>query len=269
MAYTDIPYRLGEKSTLPLCRFSSIWKVQANSAYQGSKGRGFDWPGLFVTYEGEGRYTMADRTYRLPPGTFFLVQEKIPCTYTCQEDDWKFYYLEFSSLDMVHSLGLPLFEVSATGKLAEAVQRCEQLIDTLIVQPMGCAYTANIQLQELLLLFARERSAPASFRRSELDRVLHLMHRQIGQPLDLNELVKSSGMSRTTFFTHFRATTGLSPSAYMLKLKLESAKASLDTTNLSVKEIAAALHFYDEFHFSKLFKRQYGSAPSAYRRQQT
>lgn len=41
----------------------------------------------------------------------------------------------------------------------------------------------------------------------------------------------------------------------MLKLKLESAKVSLDTTSLSAKKIASALHFYDEFHFSKLFKK--------------
>lgn len=269
MTYVNIPYRLGERSAAPLCRFNTIWKVEANHTYHSKQPKGFYCPGLFLTYEGEGRFTQVQsgESYRLTPGTYFLVQEKTPCTYTCQEDDWKFFYVDFSSLDMVHSLRLPIYEVIETGELEEAVLRCEQLIDNLIVQPTGCAYTANILLQELLLLFARERPAPEPFRRrSEIDKALYAMHRNIGAPLDLGELVRNSGMSRTTFFTHFRAMTGLSPNAYMLQLKLESAKASLDTTSLSVKEIAAALHFYDEFHFSKLFKSRYGMSPSAYRR---
>ncbi|WP_269432460.1 helix-turn-helix domain-containing protein [Gordoniibacillus kamchatkensis] len=64
----------------------------------------------------------------------------------------------------------------------------------------------------------------------------------------------------------FRSRTGMSPSRYMQGLKLDSAKAALETTRLSVKEIAAALHFYDEFHFSKLFKQRYGISPREYRR---
>jgi len=91
------------------------------------------------------------------------------------------------------------------------------------------------------------------------------MHKNIDKSFRVDELVRRSGMSRTSFFTRFRAVTGYSPNDYMLMLKLESAKVSLETTSLSVKEIGSKLQFYDEFHFSKLFKRRFGLSPSAFR----
>ncbi|BBH20097.1 hypothetical protein Back11_14420 [Paenibacillus baekrokdamisoli] len=267
MSYMDIPYRLEVQAAVPLCKFLSIWKVQANDAYQVNKGEGFLTPGLFIIYEGIGAFSQSTERYELLPGTFFFVREAIPCSYRCQMDNWKFYFLDFSSLEMTHFLNLPICEVVLTGKMTEATQLCERLIDNLIVQPVGYAYSANLLLHEVLLLFAREQSVSETTRHTELDKILFYMHKNIDKPFRIEELVQQSGLSRTTFFARFRSTTGMSPSNYMLKLKLESAKASLETTNLSVKEIASALHFYDEFHFSKLFKRNYGQSPSAFRGQ--
>jgi AraC-like DNA-binding protein len=263
----NIPYGLEGKSATPLCNFISIWKVQANDAYQVSQGEGFNTPGLFITYQGKGILSQLTNRHELHAGSYFFVQEAVPTTYRCQNDDWKFYFLDFSSLEMAHFLQLPVCEVMATNKMTEVIQLCERMINNLIAQPTGYAYSANILLQEVLLLFAREQSLEDTFRHTELNKILIYMHKNIDKPFRVDELVKKSGLSRTSFFTRFRSITGLSPSNYMLKLKLESAKASLDTTNLSVKEIASTLHFYDEFHFSKLFKRSYGLSPTAFRRQ--
>ncbi|MBY3621528.1 helix-turn-helix domain-containing protein [Acinetobacter sp. CUI P1] len=266
MSYMNIPYGLEEQPPIPPCNFTSIWKVQANETYQVSKGEGFQAPGLFITYKGKGALTQLTNQYELHAHSYFFVQEAIPSHYSCQNDEWKFYFIDFSSLDMAHFLQLPVSEVVSTGKMTEAIQLCERIIDNLIVQPTGYAYSANIMLQEILLLFAREQSLTDTFRHTELNKILIYMHKNIDKPFRVDELVKQSGLSRTSFFTRFRSITGLSPSHYMLRLKLESAKASLDTTTLSVKEIASTLHFYDEFHFSKWFKKSYGLSPTSYRR---
>lgn len=267
MSYMNIPYGLEAHTDLPLCRFKSIWKVQANETYQVSKSHGFDAPGLFITIEGEGLLTQAAERHVLHAGTCMFVQEGIASAYRCRHTDWKFYFLDFSHLDMARFLQLPVGEVITTGKLPGAIRLCEQLIENLIEQPAGYAYSANLLLHEILLLLAREQSAAASTRHTELNKVLLYMHQHMNKPIRIEELVQLSGLSRTTFFTLFRTVTGLSPSEYWLKLKLESAKSYLETTNLAVKEIAAKLQFYDEFHFSKLFKRRYGQSPSAFRRQ--
>ncbi|MBP1962769.1 AraC family transcriptional regulator [Paenibacillus aceris] len=265
MSYMNIPYGLG-RNPIPLSQFISIWKVQANDAYNINKGKGFDVPGLFITYEGKGLLSQGEQHHELHAGTYFFVQDAISSTYRCQDNDWKFYFLDFSSLDVMHVLQLPVSRVVSTGKVAEAIHLCERMIDTLIAEPFGYAYSANIILQELLLLFAREHSAAPTSRHTELNKILIFIHRNMDKVIRVEELIEQSGLSRTTFFSRFRSITGLSPSDYMLNLKLESAKVSLETTNVSVKEIAAHLQFYDEFHFSKLFKRKYGLSPTAFRR---
>ncbi|MFX3635668.1 MAG: helix-turn-helix transcriptional regulator [Candidatus Pristimantibacillus sp.] len=264
MSYMNIPYRL-EKNEVSLSPFKSIWKVMANNTYQISSRKGFDSPGLFITYEGNGTLTLLNDTYELNAGTFFFVQNAISTNYKCKNEDWKFYFLDFNSLEMPNYLQLPICKVVSTGKMTEALQLCEQLIDLLISQPLGYEFSANIKLQEVCLLFAREQTIGVNSRHTEINKILIYIHRNIDKQIRIEELIQLSGLSRTSFFTRFRSTTGLSPSNYMLKLKLESAKVSLETTNLSVKEIAANLNFYDEFHFSKLYKKSFGMSPRKFR----
>ncbi|MZQ83213.1 AraC family transcriptional regulator [Paenibacillus sp. 5J-6] len=266
MSFMNIPYGIGN-TPIPLASFISIWKVQANDTYTNIRGNGFEVPGLFITYEGKGLLSQGEQQYDLHAGSYFIVPDGKPTSYRCQGNDWKFYYLDFSSLDAMQSLQLPVNEVVSTGKIAEAIQLCERIIDLLIAEPFGYAYSANILLQEMTLLFAKEHSAAPAARHTELNNIMIYIHRNLDKVIRVDELVAQSGMSRTTFFSRFRSITGVSPSEYMLNLKLESAKISLETTSLSIKEIAAHLQFYDEFHFSKLFKKKFGLSPSAFRRQ--
>ncbi|WP_245600181.1 helix-turn-helix transcriptional regulator [Paenibacillus harenae] len=263
--YMDIPYTLEGNHELPDCRFRSIWKVQANDAYQVVKPDGFSFPGLFMTCGGKGLFTQSEKQAQLVSCTFLIAEETAPCSYGCHGGHWDFYFIEFSGLGMARQLNLPIGHAVTTAKMPEAVQLCERLIDGLILQPAGYGYAAHLILQELLLLFARDQAAIPSARFPELDEALYRMHKHIGVPFRVEDFIRGTGLSRTVFFERFRAMTGMPPSRYMLELKLASAKASLETTNVSVKEIAASLSFYDEFHFSKAFKQRYGVSPRAFR----
>ncbi len=264
--YMDIPYALEDRKELPECRFRSIWKVQANDAYQPRHPRGFPDSGMFVTFAGQGRIELPSGAVELAAGTVVIVEPDIPCSYRCENDDWRFYFIDFRDSGMARHLELPLGETMITGKMPEIVRLCESLIDGLIVQPAGFRYSAHLRIQEVMLLLAQERYGGHGTRYPELDEALHLMHRNIGMTLRIDEIVLGSGLSRTAFFQRFREMTGKSPHRYMLDLKLASAKVSLETTSMSVKEIANALGFYDEFHFSRTFKRHSGVSPLIYRR---
>jgi AraC-like DNA-binding protein len=266
MDYMNIPYVLDDRMEITDFRFKSIWNVQVDDAYQVVNPNGFEFPGIFVTFEGAGTFVIEDREYSLSTGTYMIAPGGIPCSYCCKGGDWKFYFIHFDPLDLAIELELPVGVPSATAQMSEAVRLCKRMIDSLIIQPRGCGITVRLYAQELLLLFARERDDESRNRYPELDDMLYWMHQNIAQSTPVDELVRQSGMSRTVFFSRFRARTGMSPSRYMQGLKLDSAKAALETTRLSVKEIAAALHFYDEFHFSKLFKQRYGISPREYRR---
>ncbi|WNR46821.1 AraC family transcriptional regulator [Paenibacillus roseipurpureus] len=265
MTFINIPYEL-EKKDVPLPVLHSIWNVHADKSYDVSKRDGFEFPCLFITYDGNGSVTLANHTYELQKNTFFFVEKGIPAMYKCLSNDWKFYFLDFNQLNMTQYLQLPVREVISTGKIAEAMQLCERMIDSLIVQNIGYEYASNILLQEIILLFTREHTVVGLTYHTELNKILIYMHRNLDKQIRIEDLLQLSGWSRTTFFSRFRTLTGLSPTDYLLKLKLASARVFLETTSLSLKEIAVKLQFYDEFHFSKLFKKAFGQSPSTYRK---
>lgn len=54
---------------------------------------------------------------------------------------------------------------------------------------------------------------------------------------------------------------------YYTKLKIEEAKKLIQENEaMLLKDIAEALHFYDQHHFAKSFKQYVGESPSEFRR---
>jgi AraC-like DNA-binding protein len=79
------------------------------------------------------------------------------------------------------------------------------------------------------------------------------------------ELWRESRLSRTEFSRVFRRREGVPPRAYLLERKIEGARRLL-ATDRSLSEIALALGFYDQSHFTRVFKQATGETPAAYRR---
>jgi transcriptional regulator GlxA family with amidase domain len=64
----------------------------------------------------------------------------------------------------------------------------------------------------------------------------------------------------------FANATGLTPIAYVQRLRIEDAKRRLERTNASVDEISWRVGYEDAAFFRRLFKRTTGLAPGAYRK---
>lgn len=60
MAYMNIPYQSDQGTALADFRFELVWKVHADDTYDVAKANGFDFPGIFITYEGLGTITIAN-----------------------------------------------------------------------------------------------------------------------------------------------------------------------------------------------------------------
>jgi len=63
----------------------------------------------------------------------------------------------------------------------------------------------------------------------------------------------------------FNREVGTSPMRYLRATRVEKAKSLLELTNYRVGEVADMVGVQDEHHFSRLFKRETGMSPVAYR----
>ena len=78
-------------------------------------------------------------------------------------------------------------------------------------------------------------------------------------------LPKQVNLSRSGLYLIFKAEMKTSPARYAKVKRMEAAARLLETTYLSVKEIAAQVGFHDQSHFVRDFKKQYGHTPTKYR----
>jgi AraC-like DNA-binding protein len=85
------------------------------------------------------------------------------------------------------------------------------------------------------------------------------------EEVSLTTLSQTLYISPTYISRVFKAETGESPINYLIKLRLERAKTLLENDpTITVKAAANQVGYNDAYYFSKLFKKYYGAAPSAF-----
>lgn len=89
-------------------------------------------------------------------------------------------------------------------------------------------------------------------------------HFSVANPLE--EAIRKAGLTERTFKRRFTRSTGLSPIAYIQRLRVEDAKRRLERTDTSVDEISWQVGYEDPAFFRRLFRRVTGLPPGVYRR---
>src|SRR6516165_2320791 len=86
------------------------------------------------------------------------------------------------------------------------------------------------------------------------------------EPLPLNDLARSVGLSPFHFLRVFRSVTGTTPHQYLIGARLRLALRMLLDTQRPVTEIAYDVGFQDLSNFVNTFHRVIGCSPRTYRR---
>lgn len=64
----------------------------------------------------------------------------------------------------------------------------------------------------------------------------------------------------------FKEEVGISFVKYLTKKRMEEAQKLLEHTRLTVSDVSKSVGYFDEKHFSKIFKREFGISPNHYRK---
>ena len=99
-----------------------------------------------------------------------------------------------------------------------------------------------------------------------IEQAISLIKRSFQNKIYLNEIGKNSGLSYVQFLRRFKAYTGVSPSEYVMTLRLQKAKELLTNTNFQIRQIAFYCGFENEYYFSNFFKKQTGISPTSFRK---
>ncbi len=101
--------------------------------------------------------------------------------------------------------------------------------------------------------------------RWRLKKVQDHVYAHLASPISLADLAGVAGLSRSYFAAQFRAATGCRPHEYVLEQRVEQAKVMLAESGTSIIEVALAVGFQTQAHFSTVFKRLTGTTPARWR----
>src|SRR3954452_21144967 len=96
-------------------------------------------------------------------------------------------------------------------------------------------------------------------------RARDLADARYADPLDVDDLARTAGLSRAHFSREFKRAFGESPHVYLLPRRLERAAALLRMTDHSVASICFAVGLQSVGSFTTSFTRAYRMTPIAYR----
>jgi AraC-like DNA-binding protein len=244
---------------------------------------GYDWHGrrrgsaefalLQHTVAGEGRLTVGERPYRVRPGDTMLLHFPQDNRYWLPPESphWTHLYLCVhgrAALEVwrqVTAVAGPLVRLQPTGA---ALTAAVELIHTGLAGGIDSPFRSSALAYQLAMALADELlpTGGASARPPPVERAMRYARERFRASIGVPELAAEAGYSRAHFTRLFTAAEGLSPADYLRHVRVEAAARLLQTSRLSLDEIATQCGFNDGAYLAKVFRRAFGMTPTAFRR---
>lgn len=139
---------------------------------------------------------------------------------------------------------------------------------------MGKALVMEMMILILRILEKKERLSDET-QASQNDRmhqvvqlIMTYMENNYAKDISIEQLATLYYVSPTYLSKIFKDLTGFSPINYLIQIRLKKAHELLTTDDLTVKEVAKAVGYEDAYHFSKSFKKHFGTSPSLVKKQE-
>ena len=114
----------------------------------------------------------------------------------------------------------------------------------------------RVEARRLLL----EESARRATRHG-LAAAAEMAKRRLSEPLRVGDLAEAACMSEPAFYRAFRNEFGLTPVAYLTRLRVDRARQLLGNPARSVTDVAAAVGFGSVSHFIRVYRDHVGTTP--------
>lgn len=109
-------------------------------------------------------------------------------------------------------------------------------------------------------------SAPQKLTQYQLKQTLNYIQDNLGDEIELAELATVVRISPHHFGKLFKKSMGMPPYRYVLQCRIDRAKKLLTEERLSIAAIANQLGFYDQSHFTHVFRRYTTLTPRQYQK---
>lgn len=112
-----------------------------------------------------------------------------------------------------------------------------------------------------------ERNTGSLYAEEKLKELLTYIQAHYSDPISIRELAEVCHFSETYLMRFFRRYTGITCVEFINRYRLSRAAAALEETNLPIMNVALENGFRNVSYFDRLFQKQFGRTPGAYRKE--
>jgi AraC-like DNA-binding protein len=219
---------------------------------------------LVLLIHGSGSYSDAQGTRdAVTEGDFLILFPEIAHRYgPGPREEWDELYIVFNG---------PLFEVLRSEGLLSP-SRCvvhnspADWFDRMLAFGRKPLTGDELDMADFFRLLVEPLMHHEHHHRSWIDRAKSMLGQDLALPLGAEAVAAKLHVSPQTFRKRFASLAGMTPSRYRASRRIEAAKTLLRQTEMTHRQIANSLGFYDEYYFANRFKASTGRTAGEYRR---
>lgn len=215
--------------------------------------------------EGSSILNVNGTDYHMEAGEAIMIYPYV--SHKCQPVDisrWRFtmiyirneFYEEmFSHLDAKKAIGIKKLGASEFIQIKSLAE---------LLKSDTCGFDKEVGLISTLIQLLELEDVAIRFESSErLMGIKAYIEENFLKTLSLRAMEESFGINRFVLIRNFRKKFNTTPNAYQLQMRVNYGKVLLKDSD-DIADIALRAGFYDQAHFSKEFKRAYGTTPLQY-----
>lgn len=240
--------------------------------------------GVIIVGQGSKRVYVGDKTYEYDSDHYLVLSVPLPaeCEASATPESPFLAMMVDIDLGQINSILSIMDEYMDISKLSQAgyahglsVTRADsELKDTvlkllkILQSPMETDILGGLMIRDLTFRLLNGENASCLYNLamkntnlSRIDKALKKIHSNYREPMDVENLAGLVNMSVSAFHRAFKDVTSSSPIQYIKKVRLNKAKDLLEERGLRVGEAASRVGYESPTHFSREFKRYFGTSP--------
>lgn len=211
---------------------------------------------LHYVSKGTGTLHIRGERHRVMAGEIFVIPPYEETRYEAdREDPWSYIWIGFTSgIQLPDAFSRAVIRCPGAEELFRKMTRCTQYGSRKNAFLCSC-------LWELISMLPEQTEVPDNY----VEKARSMIESEYMNNLKVEKIADSLSINRSYLFSLFKKQMGLSPSQYLIQVRMERAAELMTVYEKTVKLSAQAVGYQDLYNFSKIFKRHFGVSPRQYR----
>ena len=233
---------------------------------------------LHVILSGKGVVKVNGEEWTLGAGQLFMIKPRVlTAYYPLPEDPWTYCWLSFDGkigecLNRLAGFGPGVYCQDCRLETTKFYRLCDQILNIPQLSAYAAIKRLGLALEFLGLAaesFALQRNArqehkPLYHRSEYVEHAVEYMQNNYSS-ITVADVSNYLGIDRSYLAAIFKQSQGISPSEYLLQIRMRQSSHMLLNLSMPIQDIARYVGYDDSLTFSKAFKRFFGVSPKYYR----